>query len=251
MSKEEYTEIKQEEDSGASLKVVELINDFLDEFFLDEHEILRFNINFLESNGFEFQTNIDYMRLNRFVGAAYNTILANDFRVIDILISKFYKDIVYLNSFYKKFIEKSKEPLLIYKNIFLKHHKGVSELAKIVYAKEKNSKKLTIEDYDNLDEYMKEEFLYAFEKDFDSYKEYLKTIINTKTYYFDKLLWKEAAKSASIQDFFKKSKREEEQLTEELSTKIFIKQYLQTVDLSHTKNPRWHEYLEKVIGIMD
>ena len=40
--------------------------------------------------------------------AAYNTIESNDIQVIDTLLSKFYKDIIFLNSFYKNFLEKSK-----------------------------------------------------------------------------------------------------------------------------------------------
>ena len=40
--------------------------------------------------------------------SAYNIIESNDIQVIDTLLSKFYKDIIFLNSFYKNFLEKSK-----------------------------------------------------------------------------------------------------------------------------------------------
>lgn len=79
----------------------------------------------------------------------------------------------------------------------------------------------------------------------------MRSIINTKTYYFDKLLWNEAKKSTAIVDFFKRSKRADGELMEELSTKIFIKQYMQTIDLSHAKDVKWHQYLQNIITIMD
>ena len=79
------------------------MQNFFDDYFNDEYEVLRFNINFLESNGFTYQTNIDYMKLNRFISAEFNTIQTNDIQVIDALISKFYKDIIFLNAFYKEF----------------------------------------------------------------------------------------------------------------------------------------------------
>ena len=54
-----------------------------------------------------------------------------------------------------------------------------------------------------------------------------------------------------IREYFKKSKRSDSDISDELSTKIFIKQYMNTVDLSHAKDARWHQYLENVLTIMD
>ena len=73
--------------SESALELVSLMQTFMDDYFSDEYEVLRFNINFLESNGFTYQTKIDYMKLNRFVSAAFNTIQSNDIQVIDALIS--------------------------------------------------------------------------------------------------------------------------------------------------------------------
>ncbi len=47
--------------SESALELVSLMQTFMDDYFSDEYEVLRFNINFLESNGFTYQTKIDYM----------------------------------------------------------------------------------------------------------------------------------------------------------------------------------------------
>jgi len=117
-----------EEVSESAFDLVLRIQNFNDEYFTDEYEILKFNINFLESNGFAYQRKIDYMKLNRFIAAAYNTIESNDIQVIDSLIAKFYKDIIYLNSFYKNFLEKSKDANSIFKYSFLKPFGGIEGL---------------------------------------------------------------------------------------------------------------------------
>lgn len=106
---DESEEPLEEEISESAFDLILVIQNFNDEYFSDEYEILKFNINFLESNGFAYQTKVDYMKLNRFIAAAYNTIESNDIQVIDSLVAKFYKDIIFLNSFYKNFLEKSKD----------------------------------------------------------------------------------------------------------------------------------------------
>ncbi|MDD4505241.1 MAG: hypothetical protein PHE60_02575 [Sulfurospirillaceae bacterium] len=242
-------DLERENVSESAFDFIVLVQNFNDEFFNDEYEVLKFNINFLESNGFAYQTKIDYMKLNRFIAAAYNTIESNDIQVIDALISKFYKDVVFLNSFYKNFLEKSKDAESVFKHFFLKFVGGMSELYNLLSEKEKQ--KLSEEECAAFEDYIKEEFINEFKKERDDYEQHLRSIINTKTYYFDKLLWSEAKNSPAILDFFKKSKRTDGELTEELSTKIFIKQYMQSIDLSHTKDIKWHQYLQNVLMIMD
>lgn len=245
-----------EEVSESAFDLFLVIQNFNDEYFSDEYEILKFNINFLESNGFAYQTKIDYMKLNRFVAAAYSTIESTDVQVIDSLLSKFYKDIIFLNSFYKNFYEKSKDISGVYKHSFLRAFGGLEGLYNVLN-KEKEEKtgkkeaKPNEEEWSIFEDYVKETFTNEFKKEWEEYDQHIRSIINTKTYYFDKLLWNEAKKSTAIVDFFKKSKRAENQSAEELSTKIFIKQYMQTIDLSHAKDVKWHQYLQNIITIMD
>lgn len=238
--------------SESAFDLVLLIQNFNDEYFNDEYEVLKFNINFLESNGFAYQTKVDYMKLNRFIAAAFSTIESNDIQIIDSLLIKFYKDIIFLNNFYKIFLDKSKDVAGIFKHHFLKSLGGMEGLYAILNKKaQKNEPLPSEEEWHYFEDYVKEEFTNEFKKEKDKYDENLRSIINTKTYYFDKLMWSEAKNSASLREFFKKLKRTDGELTEELSTKIFIKQYMQTVDLSHAKDVKWHQYLENVLTIMD
>lgn len=237
--------------SASAFDLCLIIQNFNDEYFTDEYEILKFNINFLESNGFAYQTKVDYMKLNRFIAAAYSTIESNDIRVIDALLSKFYKDIIFLNSFYKNFLERSKDINSVFKHSFLKSLGGIEGLYTRLSQEKKPILKLNEEEWSTFCDDVKETFDHEFKKEWDEYDQQLRSIINTKTYYFDKLLWNEAKKSTAIVDFFKKSKRTEGEFGEELSTKIFIKQYMQTIDLSHAKDIKWHHYLQNIITIMD
>lgn len=234
--------------STVAFELLTFIQNFMDDYFHDEYEVIQFNINFLESNGFAYQTKVDYMKLNRFIATAYSTIEFNDGKIIDELLSKFYKDIIFLNHFYKNFLEKTKDIHSVFKHLFLKSVEG--SLGLYMRLSEK-VEKISDDELKAFEEYVKEEFHNEFRKEFETYQEQLCKIINTKTYYFDKLLWNEARKSSAIQEFFKKSKRTENELNDELSTKIFIQQYLQTIDMSHTKNVNWHHYLQNILTIMD
>ncbi|MDD3342376.1 MAG: hypothetical protein PHR87_02245 [Sulfurospirillaceae bacterium] len=242
--------------SESAFELIELIKNSIDDYFNDEYEVIKFNVNFLESNGFAYQTKIDYMKLNRFISTAYNTIEANDVQVIDGLLSKFYKDIIFLNHFYKNFLEKAKDIQSIFRYNFLKPHQGTAALYALLSEKEekktgKKEKDPSEDELNAFEEYMKEEFRHEFLKEYEIYSENLREIINTKTYYFDKLLWAEARKSNAINEFFKKSKRVDAEFSDELSTKIFIQQYLHTIDMSHTKDVKWHQYLHNVLTMMD
>lgn len=248
---QESLEEEMEEISESAFDFTLMIQNFNDEYFSDEYEVLKFNINFLESNGFAYQSKVDYMKLNRFIAAAYSTIESNNNKVIDSLLSKFYKDIIFLNTFYKKFLEKSKDIHSVFKHFFLKPMGGMEGVYSYVNKEKKPASALNEEEWLAFQEYVKETFVQEFKKEWDEYDKLLRSIINTKTYYFDKLLWSEAKKSPIIIDFFKKSKREEDQLSEELSTKIFIKQYMQSIDLSHTKDVKWHQYLQNIVTVMD
>jgi len=251
-----FSEEEIDDISTRSLELASIIQSFTDDYFNDEYEVLRFNINFLESNGFTYQTKIDYMKLNRFVSAAFNTIQSNDMQAIDVLVSKFYKDIIFLNNFYKIFLDKSCDVYAVFKHQFLKEYGSIEQFYLFFHAEEgkkktQEKKPPTKEEITLFEEYIREEFRIFFLKEVQSYGDELRTIINTKMYYFDKLLWSEAKKSLSIREFFKKSKRSEGDISDELSTKVFIKQYMRTIDLAHTKDARWHQYLENVLKIMD
>jgi len=234
-------------------QVKEMVEEFLDDYFNDEYEIIRFNINFLEDNSFRYHTKIDFMKLNRFIATAVNTLKTVDVNVVDSLIVKFYKDISYLNEVYKNFQNKIKSMDNVFRMGLMKYLSGIDGAYYKIQrslSKDKKPPTPTKEDLVKLQNLIKDEFVREYKIKVRYYDSELKKIINTKTFYFDKTLWSEARKSKAVQDFFKKNKNSDGKY-DEPSTKTFIKRYLKTVNLAHVKDPEWHKYLDKVIQLLD
>lgn len=236
-----------------NVEVLELINNFFYEYFSNIDDVLNYNIQFIEENGFEYKTEIDYMRLNRFTSTAYNTLISLDQKLSDNLLTKFYKDLIFLNNFYKKYIKNHHDAAIIYKQQFLPYYKGIETIAKNFKTIDKNLE--LFDDIAELNQLIQREFTIEFEKNINLYQNDLRDIINTKNYYFDHLLWHEAKKSSTIIDFYKKSIGEEIKIDDMLSTKLYIQQYLKSIQLkntsTNTSDNSLHNYLQQVIKIMD
>jgi len=102
-----------------NIDVEELINVFLHQYFSDIHNIIDFNIKFIEHNAFSYKTDIDYIRLERFVATTYNTMIKIDPSFNYTLLSKFNKDIETLNKIYKhstKYINNLSKNMKIFLN---------------------------------------------------------------------------------------------------------------------------------------
>lgn len=232
--------------SESVFDIQEKIGSFLEEFFKDEEEVLRFNINFIEDNGLEYNNKIDFMRLNRFISSAYRTIQGADSSVVGPLEQKFYKDLAFLTNFYKQFLLKKKEVSSVFKFQFLPFCGGINELVTLAQDESLDNPDAIGE----FEKYLRLQFEHEFLHFHDRLNDDLRVIINTKTYYFDRLMWYEAKKSPAVIDFFKRINQKEGS-NAELSTKTFILQYLKTVDITHAKDGAWHDYLKKVVGIME
>lgn len=234
-----------------NIEVSELINNFFYEYFSNIDDVLNYNIEFIEENGFEYKTEIDYMRLNRFTSTAYNTLISIDQKLSDSLLTKFYKDLVFLNNFYIKYIKNHNDVAIIYKQQFLPYHKGIEAIAKHFKTLDENLE--LFDDVVKLNQLIQKEFTAEFEKNIKIYQNDLREIINTKIYYFDHLLWHEAKKSSTIVDFYKKSIGEDIKIDDMLSTKLYIQQYLKSIQLKNTSTSdnSLHNYLRQVIKIMD
>lgn len=89
-------------------------------------------------------------------------------------------------------------------------------------------------------------FLPRFTELKDRYTNELETIINTKYYYFDKLLWFEAQKSLIIQQFF-----DEADINGDYSTKTFISYYLKNIDVSKANDSEWINYLQSIVKSLE
>ena len=220
------------------------IDNFLEKFFQDEKKVIEFNARFIEENDFDYVDDIDYIKINRFVTAAYNTISTIDPKVIDSLITKFFQDLVFLNKFYQEFKKKSSNSNNVYKK-FVSSYGTVCTLAEAFDIRSKSN------NVDELDNLIRGVFDKKFDEVVDDINNDLRLVINTKTYYFDKLLWYGALKSKAVWDFFKKTKSKNNKNNERPSTKIFINQYLQTLNQDSIANSKWHLDIQQIARVMD
>jgi hypothetical protein len=90
------------------------------------------------------------------------------------------------------------------------------------------------------------EFFPKFKELRAKYLQDLEKVLNSKMFYFDKLLWYEAQKSMSIERFFS-----EANIEGDYSTKTFIKYYLKNIDISKANNSEWLGYLNKILRVLD
>jgi len=74
----------------------------------------------------------------------------------------------------------------------------------------------------------------------------LEKILNSKLYYFDKLLWYQASHSKNVIDFFKKAN-----IQGDFSTKTFINYQLKNIDISKSHNSEWIMYLKKISKVIE
>lgn len=220
------------------------IENFLEKFFENEKKVIAFNAEFIEENGFDYITDIDFIKINRFITVAYNTISTIDPKVIDGLITKFFKDLVFLNKFYQEFKKKSSKIDSVYKK-FVSSYGTVCTLAEACNIRGDSN------NIDELDNTIRGIFDKKFEEIIEDINNDLRLIINTKTYYFDKLLWYEALKSRAVWDFFQKTKSKNIKNGERPSTKTFINQYLQTLDKDSIADSAWHLDIQQIARTMD
>jgi hypothetical protein len=74
----------------------------------------------------------------------------------------------------------------------------------------------------------------------------LREIIQTKSYYLDKLLWELAADSQTIAKFFRQARIEGD-----YSTKTFISYYLRNIDINKSSTSDWHNYLREALKVFE
>ena len=227
-----------------NMDVEELINVFLHQYFSDIHHIIDFNINFIEHNSFSYKTDIDYIRLERFVATTYNTMIKIDPSFNYTLLSKFNKDIETLNKIYKQFIKKYQDISQLYSKQFLIFYNGIENIAKTL--KTSNEGLEIFENIKELNEFIKEDFYKLINQEIASYKKSFKKIINTKYYYFDHLLYYEAKKSDSIKAYYRDSLGKNV-----LSTKLYIERYLKNINKDNSNHDKINNYLSKIVHIMD
>lgn len=97
-----------------------------------------------------------------------------------------------------------------------------------------------------LEEYMRAEFFRQYDEYVQYYAEAFEEIINTKTFYFDKLLWFQAEKSSGIRKFFADAR-----IDGDYSTKTYMKYYLRNIDIDKSRDSDWHRYLREMMELLE
>ncbi len=194
-------------------------------YFDDIAGVAEDNANFIEDNNLRIPKE-NYSILNPFLQKTLKNFKILDQTFCTSTLSKLSHDLEYLSELYSGVVKKSQDTLKIFESKFIPSSPTLTNFAKAIldFAElpDKTSeeilylKKMKI-DYPKL----KEIFYTIFEEVFTDDKKHhllsLKSGINTKAYYFDKLLWKEADASLIIVKHFQIRK-----LDGKLNTKDYI-----------------------------
>jgi len=198
---------------------------FCESYFDDISEIAEDNAHFIEDNRLRIPKD-NYAILNKFLQKTLNNFKILDQTYCTSTLDKLGKDLEQLDEVYRYVVKKSENTRKIFDTKFLPSSHTMTTFAKAIldFAElpEKTSEEIFYlkkmkKDYPQL----KEVFYTIFEEVFTNDKKHhllaLKSGINTKTYYFDKILWKEADASITIVKHFSIRK-----LDGKLNTKDYI-----------------------------
>lgn len=112
--------------------------------------------------------------------------------------------------------------------------------------KSKEHMKVVAVELAELEEAMKSTFFEMFETYCDDYKTAFQEIINTKMFYFEKLLWHHAEQSSGVRKFFNNAG-----ITGSYSTKTYLNYYLRNINIEKSKSNEWHRYLHDLLKVLD
>lgn len=130
------------------------------------------------------------------------------------------------------------------KKIKLLRRRNVDALYNLEKSKE-HLKEVAVE-LNELEESMKGQFFEQFEVYCDDYKNAFEEVINTKLFYFEKLLWQHAEQSSGVRKFFDSAG-----ITGSYSTKTYLNYYLRNIDIEKSKSNDWHRYLHSLLKVLD
>ncbi|GHV06778.1 hypothetical protein AGMMS50229_12210 [Campylobacterota bacterium] len=98
----------------------------------------------------------------------------------------------------------------------------------------------------DLEDSMTAEFFLQYNDYVINIRDGLREVIQTKSFYFDKVLWERAEHSQLIQKFFAQARIEGD-----YSTKTFIQYYLRNIDINKSNTSDWHLYLQEVLRVLE
>jgi hypothetical protein len=114
------------------------------------------------------------------------------------------------------------------------------------FARAKDKLVIIAKELKELEDAMSSEFLKRFVEYSENIRDGLTEVIQTKSYYFDKLLWSLASESQLIEKFFRQARIEGD-----YSTTTYIKYYLRNIDITKSNSSDWHNYLRDALKVFE
>ena len=138
-------------------------------------------------------------------------------------------------------VPKDKEELAKYKALKKQNVDAIYYIGK--YEEELENAKVQLK---HLEKEEEKKFFPMFDKLKEEILKELKRILNTKLYYFDKLIWYNASKSPKVVKFFRDSS-----INGDINSKTFLKYQLQHIDEAKSLNSEWISYLKNLIKVIE
>ena len=224
------------------------INEFNDTYFSESFNLIDNNLDFIDENNF-FQPKRNYLFTFQFLTQVYQNFKNADYDFATSTLNKLFRDI---NNIYKiysleeknlKIIEQIFEDKFLKKNkLFIEMNTKLKNLRSSIIINEKELQTIKI-----LSEQIKELKIVYYEYFEDDFSEQnrsiqvdLKQILNSKIFYFDRLLWLDSKESFLLHKKFERLK-----ISKNINSKTYLLEMLK-VALPYTDN---YKYLEKCLKV--
>jgi len=161
------------------------ISDFIDEYFEKNFDLIEYNFEFMQKYSL-YEPKVNYLFTLKFLNTLMKYFSSLDYKFSSSTLKKIYKDINSLNKLY------------------IKQQDDLKNIKKVFYTFSKDNRVLVdMKDYSS--KYynnMKNVYFIYFRDDFIQQHKYiiksLEIIMNSKIYYFEKLLWRDAIESEIV-----------------------------------------------------
>ena len=224
------------------------VYDFIDEYFDEELALVETNLDFIEDNQLLTPT-IDYTALHHYLSDILLKFKMLDTTFVSSTISKLNDDIKNMNEAYNQFLKKTSNPKEIFKSNFIPTSLVLQDYAQAILDYQ-NSVDKSADDFVHIKHMkqnlikLKEHYYPIFEDIFFDNKKNIqndfRVCLNTKMFYFDRVIWDSASKSEIIVKHMKIRKMEGD-----FSAKTYLR-FIMSMMRPYTEE---YKYLEKCLKV--
>jgi len=180
--------------SSIENSIDEEISDFVQELYIKIEEIAKKELYFIEINRLIIPKE-NYLFLFDFLDSLLNSFIKIDYEIETPLIKKLYQDIKLIQKLHHNYKDIHLDMYQIFNKRFL-HYSNI-----LRYLKRNLTDQKTRDDYKKLKLLYYEKFLNQLEYKRKENSMMLLSVLNSKIFYFDRLIWKEANKSFKIEKY--------------------------------------------------